>query len=228
MDSAKSPAYCPLCDSFAAPNLKGVVRHIGVVHAHEPGFRVTCGVDGCTKSYRKFVSYKKHMYVKHRDAQGAGSSERGALVQDSEAVSSVTSISEEDDQESYMNQLRRSTALFILKARREIHKIPQTSLDYLLGDISTFMDMNRSRLLQKISVALKEKGIDMESDLVALSTSPDITNPFEGLHTEYLQKQFFLKYFNLVVSVYIHMYIHMYTCSIGECSQLMYLYTGTN
>lgn len=149
MDSAKSPAYCPLCDSFAAPNLKGVVRHIGVVHAHEAGFRVTCGVDGCTKTYRKFVSYKKHMYVKHRDAQSAGSSERDVLVQDSETVSSCTPMSEEDDQESYMTQLRRSTALFILKAR-EIHKIPQTSLDYLLGDISTFMDMNRSRLLQKI------------------------------------------------------------------------------
>ena len=90
------------------------------------------------------------------------------------------------------------------------------------------MDMNRSRLLQKISVALKEKGIDMESELVALSTSPDITNLFEGLHTEYLQKQFFLKYFNLVLSVYVHIHVHVYMCSIGECSQLMYLYTGTN
>lgn len=105
----------------------------------------------------------------------------------------------------YMTQLRRSTALFILKSR-EIHKIPQTSLDYLLKDISTFMDMNRSRLLQKISIALRT---DMEGELVALSTSPDITNPFDGLHTEYLQKQFFLKYFNLVVSVCIHIHVYM-------------------
>ena len=98
-----------------------------------------------------------------------------------------------------MTQLHRSAALFILKAR-EIHKITQTSLDYLLGDISSFMDMNRTRLRQKITVALKEKGIDMEGDLLAFSNSPDIANPFEGLHTEYLQRQFFMKYFNLVVS----------------------------
>ena len=58
---------------------------------------------------------------------------------------------EEDNEGSYMTQLRRSTALFILKAR-EVHKIPQTSLDHLLGDISNFMDMNRSRLLHKITV----------------------------------------------------------------------------
>ena len=31
---------CPLCGSFAAPNVKGVVRHIGLVHAHEAGFRL--------------------------------------------------------------------------------------------------------------------------------------------------------------------------------------------
>lgn len=187
-----SPVCCPLCDTFAAPNLKGVVRHIGVVHAHEAGFHVTCGVDGCTKTYRKFVSYKKHMYVKHRDAQSVDRPEHDVSVQDSETVRSDSPMSE-DHQEMYINQLHRSTALFILKAR-EIHKIPQTSLDYLLGDISTFMDINRSQLIQKITVALKEKGIDMESDLVALSNSQDIVNPFEGLHTEYLQRQFFIKH----------------------------------
>ena len=56
---------CPLCDSFAATNVKGVVRHIGLVHSHEPGFRITCGVGGCMRTYTKFNSYKKHMYVKH-------------------------------------------------------------------------------------------------------------------------------------------------------------------
>lgn len=35
---------CPLCDSFAAPAMKQVIRHIGSVHAHHAGFQITCGV----------------------------------------------------------------------------------------------------------------------------------------------------------------------------------------
>ena len=202
MDAVElSPVCCPLCDSFAAPSLKRVVRHIGIVHAHEAGFHVTCGVDGCTKTYRKFVSYKKHMYVKHRDAQSIGRREHDISMQDVETVRSDSPMPE-DEQEMYRTQLRRSAALFILKAR-EVHKIPQTSLDKLLGDISVFIDMSTSKLLQKIVVALKEKGIDMEGELESLRNSQDVSNPFEGLHTEYLQRQFFLLYFNLVVSVMI-------------------------
>ena len=51
---------CFLCDSFA-----DVTRHIGVVHSHEPGFSVVCGIDGCVASYDKFSSYKKHLYRKY-------------------------------------------------------------------------------------------------------------------------------------------------------------------
>lgn len=195
-----SPVCCPLCDSFAAPTLKGVVRHIGVIHSLEPGFRVTCGVEGCTRSYTKFVSYKKHVYVKHRDAWSVDQRECDISLPSSEEVRRDSPVTEGNDQEESVAQLQRSSALFILKAR-EIHKIPQTSLDSLLGDISTFIDVIRSRLLQRISKELKEKGIDMEQDLLALSNSPDIANPFDGLHTEYLQHQYFKKYLNLVVSI---------------------------
>ena len=31
---------CPLCDWYAAPTLKSVVRHIGAYHAHEANFSV--------------------------------------------------------------------------------------------------------------------------------------------------------------------------------------------
>ena len=197
-----STSNCPLCESFAAPNIKGVVRHIGLVHAHEASFRITCGVDGCTRTYRKFFSYKKHMYVKHRDVLNIVNRERSPLVENSDSMGSPGAFLEGEceDQGSYVTQHRRSTALFILKAR-EVHKIPQSSLDYLLGDISNFMDANRSRLLHKIAVALRERGIHMEDELLVLSSSPDVTNPFDGLHTEYLQQQYFIEHFNLVVGM---------------------------
>ena len=63
--------------------MKGDVRHIGLVHSHEFAFRVTCGVGGCTRTYTRFSSYKKHMYVKHRDVLGVSTRERSPDLTDS-------------------------------------------------------------------------------------------------------------------------------------------------
>lgn len=95
-------------------------------------------------------------------------------------------------------------ALFILKAC-EIHKIPQSLMNSLLGDISTYVDMTKSRLMHNVGVALRENGICMEDELLAISNSPDVTDPFDGLHSEHLQRQYFIQHFNLVVST-MHMY----------------------
>ena len=56
---------CPLFSWFAAPTLKGVVRHIGRCHAYDGGFHVTCGVEGSVRTYQNFHSYKKYLYKKH-------------------------------------------------------------------------------------------------------------------------------------------------------------------
>ena len=93
---------CPLCESFAAPHMKGVVRHIGLVHSHEFAFRVTCGVGECTRTYMytRFSSYKKHMYVKHRDVLGVSTRERSPDLTDSNLSSH--SYEEEERPEPYI------------------------------------------------------------------------------------------------------------------------------
>ena len=78
----------------------------------------------------------------------------------------------------YSAQRDRNTALFILKAR-EIHKIRQTSIDHLLGDISTYIDMTISRLFQNVDFALREKGLCMTEQLQAICNSPDVNDPFK-------------------------------------------------
>ena len=181
--------------------MKGVIRHIGLVHSNEFGFRVTCGVGGCIRSYTNFSSYKKHMYVKHRDVLGVSTSERSTSPDVIESSLVSTCLEDVEEQPcNFIAQRERSTALFILKAC-EIHKIPQSSMNHLLGDITTYMDMTKSRLMHNIGVALKQKGISMEDELIVISNSPDVTDPFNGLHSEYLQRQYFIRHFDLVVSV---------------------------
>ena len=140
------------------------------------------------------------MYIKHRDVLCVSAREHNPNVMDLTPAPSPVPSEEETPEEPYLAQRDRSTALFILKAR-EIHKISQSSLDSFLGDISTYIDMTKSRLIQNLDTALRQKGIVMGSEeLQALSNSPEVTDPFKGLHSEYLQTQYFIKHFRMVVS----------------------------
>ena len=59
--------FCFLCSSFAGNLFSDVVRHIGSVHSHDLDFNIICGLDGCKRSYKKFGSYKVHLYRHHYD-----------------------------------------------------------------------------------------------------------------------------------------------------------------
>lgn len=58
--------HCPLCTAFGADSYLPVLRHIKDVHSFQAGFAVTCEIDGCQSTFRKFSAYKSHFYRKHR------------------------------------------------------------------------------------------------------------------------------------------------------------------
>jgi hypothetical protein len=66
------PYHCPICPFFAADRFSPVLRHIGAVHAFEPGISVTRGLDGCQATYKKFSSYETHLYRKNRAVEVEG------------------------------------------------------------------------------------------------------------------------------------------------------------
>ena len=41
---------------------------MAAVHAHDPRFFICCGIQGCSRSYQNFYSFKKHLYQKHRES----------------------------------------------------------------------------------------------------------------------------------------------------------------
>ena len=57
---------CPLCYRSASTRMKGLIRHIGIVHSQQPNFHIVCGISGCPRTYNNFLSYKKHVYKKHK------------------------------------------------------------------------------------------------------------------------------------------------------------------
>ena len=150
---------CPLCDWHTAPTLKGIVRHIGSYHAHEANFNVYCGISDCPRSYRKFHSYRKHLYVCHRELMDItpsgsmhnGDTEENEYNDDGFPSSPTTSTNDSSSHPTAFSQ--RDMALFIMKCK-EIHKISQSSLQGLICDITTILQLTTQHLYTAVKVAL--------------------------------------------------------------------------
>ena len=104
---------CPLCHSFAARSLKGVLRHIGAVHAHEANLWCT-GLPVLTAITRK------HMYLKHRDVLEVGSAPTVTEVQSLESTDTadfdISSVDTTMQPTTTCYDDKRHSALFLLKA----------------------------------------------------------------------------------------------------------------
>lgn len=117
---------CPLCNSFAAKSFKGVLRHMGTVHAHDPAFFVRCAAGNCHRTYRNYHSYRIHLYKKHRDVldESLSLSSGDAVPIPSVSQSMTTPVSPCDPEfgNGEANLLttrdtKKEAALFVLKSK---------------------------------------------------------------------------------------------------------------
>ncbi len=56
---------CPMCTDYSVPSFNLLLNHIGLVHANNYGFKITCGVDFCEATYTSFRRFKEHLKKKH-------------------------------------------------------------------------------------------------------------------------------------------------------------------
>ena len=129
---------CPLCTSFASRNLKGVVRHIGRTHSHDPNFHICCGLDGCHQTYKKFVSYKKHVYQRHLKSRDSGVH----FIDDGNDDHHDNDPCDADDKNEteVSNTSKRSSALFLMKLENE-YKVSSTAVDGII-ELSILLTFN--------------------------------------------------------------------------------------
>ena len=143
---------CWLCYRVAASDLKGILRHMAAVHAHEPEFHIICGIAGCVRSYSNFYSFKRHVYRKHREHLNITS--RHLTAAHSSDIASVVTASDDFDFSDMLEcdnfndthsdfQHTKNMALFLLKTK-EIRKVSQMSLDGLTSDFSNILENNQA------------------------------------------------------------------------------------
>lgn len=199
---------CWLCSSFAASSLKAIVRHIGAVHARDSNFYVQCGIQGCVRTYRKFYSFKKHVYRHHKVQLNSSIPQQNTETSGNSATSRSTLIAFPDDEDEldFLNtcslgipslityDYTEQAALFVLKAKH-IHKISQSSMDDLLADISSMIADRVHYIQNKV-----QQTASISSSALEAFKHQAVLNPFRGLTTRYLQLKYYREHFGLLVS----------------------------
>ncbi len=94
-----------------------MLRHIGSVHSYEPGFQITCGVEGCARTYSNFRSFQKHLTRQHKAVLESDATEDTDTVIDVD----LEETSQQDDQENTnLNSEKPSLKYSVISTKRSI------------------------------------------------------------------------------------------------------------
>jgi hypothetical protein len=58
---------CSICGEFTADTRERLLNHIGRCHGNDPNFHIVCGLDGCTTTFKKYFSWRKHLTRNHAE-----------------------------------------------------------------------------------------------------------------------------------------------------------------
>ena len=190
---------CQLCE-FTSPNLTYLLKHTRHVHSHQPGFQVTCGLSGCQRTFRNFSVYRNHVYEFHGELEPIITHLASPILDEPEHM---------DDSEDILvnqclsgHQRKRRAATWILKVQEQ-HKLPQSTMEEILRDVTGLFQDTLSDLQQQVCTRISAAGIDLNQvpGLAELfQDQSEFATPFMGLETQYLQLKFYKENFNFVVS----------------------------
>ena len=174
------------------------MRHIGCVHAFDPGCCIICGVDGCQATYSNFASYKTHLYRKHRESElDPVCLER--LPDVSDATNVELSGEELDIDETHINKetLRDSGAKFILKMKEGLC-LSQRACDQMVSGVAELCSGLVAHLHKSVRAICEPAGVIHEHVDKVFQDGLN-TDLFFGLSTRYHQLQYFKDKFGLLV-----------------------------
>ena len=197
----RNGVYCPLCLSICAPTFPLAMKHISRIHSFSSGFSITCGIQGCLRSYTNYSSWSKHVHNKHN----IPSSTTMDLQNENQDFVEME-IDEMDEMESNTTELQpqnckeREKARWILNLRDE-NKLTQSCTENILSNVTVLCSQLVDNIKQTIGKQLKECEVSseiMDKVLQSLNSS-DYKQPFKGLETKYQQVSFFKKNLGYVV-----------------------------
>ena len=202
---------CPLCCEYNFRALSEFLRHVRLSHADKPNFHLQCNLQGCSRTYASFESYRNHIYNYHdtsiivtdHDCLVNLEENSNSNLLDSTSTSDDRNVSEEDSAETGIVDMQKASAVWILKTR-ELHRLPLSVMDAVMVDIQSLYDMSLQNTC--VTSILRDAKVDtftIEQVSKEFTTRKKI---FSGRKTQSQQMKYFSENFNMVV-------IYMYNLS---------------
>ena len=162
---------CKLCSttSYLRFEMKEYLQHIKLFHAHQPDFKITCGISGCHRTYTSFGTFCNHAYDVHTDSTTESfevASVNGiSLDCDEDLTNNSDYASDNDDDDcsamldgcdnhgqpccSAQDVLKRSAAMALL-GLKEKFKLTQTSLQGVIQSMTALTQQSLSILKSEV------------------------------------------------------------------------------
>ena len=211
---------CNICHRFAASTTEAVLRHVYAVHSADPGFSLQCGINGCSRSFTVFKSFRQHVRRRHKDFADNSDDdeeedEREDERDDMEIENGDSGIPEAESEASAAEEprvdLKRNAALFLLKMK-EINRVSQTALDEIVGDVTDLLEVRLSQLKEDLLAEL-----DPEAAESITTKIDEIAQPFKDLESRHLQESYFLKELDMLVKKILSNFVLASNACIGTC-----------
>ncbi len=153
-----------------------IIQHVGLVHNHEPNFRITCGLNNCKSSFTVYESFRRHVYRKHRklvlphdDMDATEYMDNDNDFENMDCHNDLENTNELQPRTDEMPPPRRNELLtnfkenlfsFILKCREKNH-IPQTVQQEIVNDINFLFSYFKENYDSFITYHLQKNGFNV-------------------------------------------------------------------
>ena len=214
MASPRAQLVCPLCPyertAHLHLNLTGFLKHVKLFHAHQAGFKITCGINGCQRSFTNFRTFQDHVSALHRyqlDPSNTTPASDTCLGNDgvedgsSDSDDNVGGVDGSEAREvCSQDLLQKPTALFLL-GLKEKHKLTQAAIQGVVEGVTSLFQQRLDILHTQVCSKLTEAGVTSFSGLDALfSEDRANTRPFLGLETQHQKLKYYKTHFKFIVS----------------------------
>ena len=193
------------------------MQHISRVHSHCSGFSITCGINGCLRTYTNYTSWSRHVRQVHKihaqqETVSTTTTDPDTDTMDTSDTTDMdmmyTETMECDDAPpSRSRQLdetekKKERACWILKLR-DGNKLTQSCTEKILGNVSELCMQIISDIKEAVAQELRDNNISnmCTRKILTILDNPQYSEPFKGLETKHLQMAVFRQHLGYVVSL---------------------------
>jgi hypothetical protein len=97
-----------------------ILNHIGRCHRNDPNFHCVCGINGCVRMFKKYYTWRKH--IQNKDTN-IGNDNLPSQFDDQPQFGEMDIDPGENDLGESQDQMKRSSALYLLKLKLYLLKL---------------------------------------------------------------------------------------------------------